>query len=138
MVKEYSTTMPFYPALTSLLLTMFSCSSDDLDGEKIRAGAFSDPATAVTVLNFGGFRWTEIDLWVAWSGPATLKSSDNYLPCTETKRIADHLASKDPERAKLLKDYTALTCLEKPGDRTGRWLLSHSSQTHWWRAWDHR
>jgi hypothetical protein len=130
--------MLLFPLLFTVFLSLNACLSEDLNGESIRAGAFSDAPTTVTVLNFGGVRWTEIDIWVAWSGPATLKVNDGYQPCANTKKVADYLALKDPDRAKLLGDYSALTCLKKPGQQTGRWFLSHSSRSHWWRAWDHR
>ena len=125
------------------LLNLGGCLSENLDGESFRAAAFSDPPSAVSVLNFGGTKWIEVDVWVAWSGPATLKSAEGFEPCTDTKGVAAHFARKDPARAAMLADTTNLTCLEKlrdSGDReiaVGRRLLSHSSGVHWWRAWHH-
>ncbi len=129
--------MPISSLFLSALILLASCLSEDLDGESIRAAAFSDPPSAVSQLTFGGSRWTEIDIWVAWAGPANLKSKEGYQPCVEPQRIAAYFAKKDTGRATMLGATGDLSCLEKPGNRTGRWFLSHSTGVHWWRAWDH-
>ena len=123
------------PFLTTLLCV--ACLTEPVDGDAIRAAAFSDSEAQVTLLAHGGVRWTDVDVWVAWAGPATLKSSDGYAPCGDPKKVADAFTKRDPERRALLGDLSALSCLSKSSSpSSGRWLLSHSSGVHWWRAWN--
>ena len=59
-------------SMLSLLLLLFSaCLNEPIDGEAVRSAAFSGPASQVTILA-SGENWTERDLWVAWTGPATV------------------------------------------------------------------
>lgn len=123
--------------MLSLLLLLFSaCLNEPIDGEAVRSAAFSDSASQVTILASGGENWTEPDLWVAWTGPATVTHSTGFTPCTDPASVAKVLAKRDAARAALLSDPAALTCQQKGGTRSGRHFVSHSSGVHWWRAWE--
>ena len=118
------------------ILLLTACLNESIDGAGLRSGAFAEPAAQVTILDSGGDNWTDKDLWVAWSGPATLKSSTGYAPCKDLAAVAKGMAKRDKARAKLLAETAALTCQEKGGGLSGRQWLSHSSGVHWWRAWE--
>ena len=122
--------------LYCLLLT--SCLSENINGAKIRAGAFSDSADLVTILKAGGSRWTDYDMWVAWRGPATLRVNTGYLPCKDKMVVLNAFSKRDPKRRGLLAQTKGLSCLEKLGSLSGQHFVSHSSGVHWWRAWNRK
>jgi len=114
------------------------CLSESINGAQIRAAAFSDPAPQVTIHSAGGSRFQEIDIWVVWSGPATLRSNTGYAPCTDLNAVVAAFKKRKVSHRNELSETHALTCIEKRGDRTGRQLLTHTQGLAWWRAWDYR
>ena len=123
--------------LCLIVMLLQACLEESLDGESIRSAAFSDASVDVTILNYGGMRWTETDIWVTWSGPATLREPVGYSPCSDVEPVAAFFAKRDEERATQLADANQLQCTKKGEGATGRWFLRHSSGLSWWRAWDH-
>ena len=117
-------------------LLFMACLSEQINGSQIHAAAFSDSPGLVNILEAGGTRWTDVDIWVAWSGPATLRSSTGYVPCKNKEVVAKNFAKRDPKRQHLLQQTADLLCQEKPGKSSGRQFVSHNSGVHWWRAWD--
>jgi len=117
-------------------LILGACLNEEINGAQIRAAAFSDSSTHVNILDAGGTRWNDVDIWVAWRGPATLRSNTGYVDCKDKQKVIDHFAKVDPKRKDVLQQTAEIGCLEKPGTNSGRQFLSHKSGIHWWRAWD--
>ena len=118
------------------VVALVGCFSEEFNGAKIYTGAFSDPISKVRILNAGGIRWTDVDIWVAWSGPANLRSNKGYTTCSNLAVIAETFVERDPARQALLRDHAKLSCQKKSGKASGRYFLSHESGIHWWRAWE--
>ena len=97
------------------ILMLTSCLNQPVDGAKVRAAAFREPESAVTIMGSGGMNWTDIDIWVSWKGPATLKSSKGFAPCADLASVVNEFVKRDPARSKLLADTPALTCQQKGG-----------------------